>query len=149
MIHFKITFERMELILQVLIDNGYVPEWITLQKEILHDTEKIRTAMLEARSDLGYEPLDGNEVEKWQEKLSSLESETKQLNKKINDFNLMVPLLDKQKVMFRLDLESMKILKEGKTKYDVTHLKKQRNDNQSQSYEQTTFMGLLESIFAK
>jgi hypothetical protein len=43
----------------------------------------------------------------------------KKLNAKIDKYNLLVPLLEKQKLHILLKREAENILKSGKTRYDV------------------------------
>ncbi|KAJ4445406.1 hypothetical protein ANN_07211, partial [Periplaneta americana] len=104
---------------QVLIDNGFTPEWITLQKEISDDTKYFRESLERYRAELGYYPLDDNDSAKWDDALSKHEAIVKKLNAKIDKFNLLVPLLEKQKLHILLKREADSILKNGKTRYEV------------------------------
>jgi hypothetical protein len=45
----------------------------------------------------------------------------KKLNAKIDKYNLLVPLLEKQKLHILLKREAENILKSGKTRYDVSN----------------------------
>ncbi|XP_053561935.1 dnaJ homolog subfamily C member 28 [Bombina bombina] len=89
---------------RILIDNGYQPEWILLQKEIRETIEKLRNEVLASRKKLG-DPLTPRKKEQWQEKCEDLREDITQLNKRINDFNLVVPLLNIQMVHFNVDKE--------------------------------------------
>ncbi|CAH2219248.1 dnaJ homolog subfamily C member 28 [Pelobates cultripes] len=89
---------------RILIDNGYQPEWIVLQKEIRESIEKLRSEALASRKKLG-DPMTNATSEQWDEICEHLKEDISQLNKKINDFNLVVPLLNRQMVHFNADKE--------------------------------------------
>ncbi|XP_013193423.1 dnaJ homolog subfamily C member 28 isoform X2 [Amyelois transitella] len=104
---------------EVLINNGFTPEWITMAKEIDLDVELLRKEVESDRRKLGPCPLTSAEAEKW-ERLSELNRElAKSINTKINTYNLIVPLINRQK--FHIDIESIldDVLKNGKTSNDV------------------------------
>ncbi|KAH6933286.1 hypothetical protein HPB50_013999 [Hyalomma asiaticum] len=83
---------------EVLITNGYVPEWVMLEREIAEEKRKLRSALSERRSQLGTAPLAGDEQRLWQEAVRSMNSAAAQINRKIDKFNMVVPLLSKQQV---------------------------------------------------
>ncbi|XP_063303753.1 dnaJ homolog subfamily C member 28 [Pelobates fuscus] len=87
---------------RILIDNGYQPEWIVLQKEIRESIEKLRSEALASRKKLG-DPMTNATSEQWDKICEHLKEDISQLNKKINDFNLVVPLLNRQMVHFKAD----------------------------------------------
>ena len=99
---------------QILVEGGFTPEWILLQKEIQAQKEDIRLEL----SDKCYiffkkSKSSGNDYKarsQWQDLLSYLrENSVKKLNKDIDKFNLMVPLLHVQTVHFNLDKEAKKV----------------------------------------
>lgn len=104
---------------QMLIDNGFAPEWITLQKEINSEIRNIQDQLAYRRTFLGPQPLTEEEQFQWEKDLEELKPQINDLNKKINTFNLQVPLLNKQMMFFPLEKEAAKLLGKGKTKYDV------------------------------
>lgn len=132
---------------QVLIDNGYVPEWITLQKEIQTDAEEIRSRLSKVRSTLGKEPLTDDEERVWKQAVCDQEPSVKKLNKKINDYNLQVPLLDKQKLMFQVNVEAEKILKNGKTKFEVVNESSGTGQDKYQQ-DNSSFLNIFDFLFA-
>lgn len=101
---------------EVLINNGYAPEWIMLEKEIRDDRTRIRQLLLKERGKLGPLPLTAEEELKWQKSLEHLQENISEMNKRINKYNLIVPSLSKQLVHFPLKLEAEKALKEGLSK---------------------------------
>ncbi|NP_001090075.1 DnaJ heat shock protein family (Hsp40) member C28 L homeolog [Xenopus laevis] len=84
---------------RILIDNGYQPEWILLQKEIRETIETLRNEVLASRVKLG-DPLTPKTSKKWEETCDQFKEDITKLNKRINDFNLVVPLLNRQMVHF-------------------------------------------------
>ncbi|XP_064114911.1 dnaJ homolog subfamily C member 28-like [Macrobrachium nipponense] len=101
---------------EVLINNGYAPEWIMLEKEIRDDRTRIRQALLKERGKLGPLPLTAEDEMQWQKSLKHLQEHISEMNKRINKYNLLVPSLSKQLVHFPLKLEAEKALKEGLSK---------------------------------
>ncbi|KAJ8792352.1 hypothetical protein J1605_019908 [Eschrichtius robustus] len=84
---------------RILIDNGYQPEWILMQKEIKDTIDQLREAILVSRKKLG-NPMTPTEQKQWNQVCEQFQENIKKLNKRINDFNLIVPLLTRQKVHF-------------------------------------------------
>lgn len=84
---------------RILIDNGYQPEWILMQKEIKDTIDQLREAILASRKKLG-NPMTPTEQKQWTQVCEQFQENIKKLNKRINDFNLIVPLLTWQKVHF-------------------------------------------------
>ncbi|XP_032252831.1 dnaJ homolog subfamily C member 28 [Halichoerus grypus] len=84
---------------RILIDNGYQPEWILMQKEIKDTIDQLREAILVSRKKLG-NPMTPTEQKQWSQVCEQFQEDIRKLNKRINDFNLIVPLLTRQKVHF-------------------------------------------------
>ncbi|KAM4888645.1 dnaJ homolog subfamily C member 28 isoform 2-T2 [Thomomys bottae] len=84
---------------RILIDNGYQPEWILMQKEITDTIEQLREAILVSRKKLG-NPMTAMEEQQWKQACEQFQENIRKLNKRINDFNLIVPILTRQKVHF-------------------------------------------------
>ncbi|KAM7311698.1 dnaJ homolog subfamily C member 28 isoform X1 [Ixodes scapularis] len=95
---------------QVLIANGYVPEWVMLEREIREEKEKVRTKLRDHRAQLGCLPLSGEEKQLWDTVVQGMASSVTHINRKIDKFNMVVPLFNKQQLHFQLVRESEKIL---------------------------------------
>jgi len=94
---------------QVLIDNGFAPEWIMLEKEIREEISRIRKQLSLFRHK--YDPvLTPAEETEYTEQVQSLKSDCETLNKMILKFNLTVPSLHKQMMTFQLEKEAVKAL---------------------------------------
>uniref|UniRef100_A0A8D2DWT2 DnaJ heat shock protein family (Hsp40) member C28 n=1 Tax=Sciurus vulgaris TaxID=55149 RepID=A0A8D2DWT2_SCIVU len=95
---------------RILIDNGYQPEWILMQKEIKDTIEQLREAILESRKKLG-NPMTPADQKQWNQVCEQFQENIGKLNKRINDFNLIVPILTRQKVHFDAQKEIIKTQK--------------------------------------
>lgn len=109
---------------QMLKDNGFAPRWIEVDKEIRVETEnaeklieklKGRRSRLEAQ--LRAQPLKRDAIRSvfGLERTRALEAYTaqlQQLNKKIQQWNLMMPLRDKQHPLHNLDAATADFHKE-------------------------------------
>ena len=105
----------VRMVNQMLKDNGFAPRWIGIDKEIRAETEqaeklienlKGRQKRLEAR--LRAQPLKRDAIRSAfdLERTRALEAYTiqlEQLNQKIQQWNLMIPLSDKQHPLHNLD----------------------------------------------
>ncbi|XP_030300579.1 dnaJ homolog subfamily C member 28 [Calypte anna] len=89
---------------RILIDNGYQPEWILLQKEIRETIEQLRESIVASRSKLG-EPMTPYRQKQWNRICEQFVEDIRKLNKIIDNFNLVVPLLNSQMVHFSADRE--------------------------------------------
>ncbi|XP_075707082.1 dnaJ homolog subfamily C member 28 [Rhinoderma darwinii] len=89
---------------RILIDNGYQPEWILSQKEIRETIDKLRQDLVATRKKLG-DPMTDRQENQWTEICEMFREDITKLNKRINDFNLVVPLLSRQMVHFNVDKE--------------------------------------------
>ncbi|KAM5154913.1 dnaJ homolog subfamily C member 28 [Callospermophilus lateralis] len=95
---------------RILIDNGYQPEWILMQKEIKDTIEQLREAILVSRKKLG-NPMTPAEQKQWNQVCEQFQENIQKLNKRINDFNLIVPILTRQKVHFDAQKEIIRTQK--------------------------------------
>ncbi|XP_054830296.1 dnaJ homolog subfamily C member 28 [Eublepharis macularius] len=89
---------------RILIDNGYQPEWILMQKEIRETIEKLRKDLIASRNKLG-DQMTPYKINLWNEICEQFIENIKKLNKRINDFNLIVPILSRQMVHFNANKE--------------------------------------------
>ncbi|XP_035528356.1 dnaJ homolog subfamily C member 28 [Morone saxatilis] len=89
---------------RILIDNGYQPPWVVTQRDIRETTAQIRNRLLEGRAKLG-DPVTPREHSQWEQLCASVEEELVKLNKMVDNYNLMVPMLKMQMVHFSLSRE--------------------------------------------
>uniref|UniRef100_A0A0C9R8H1 DNAJC28 protein n=2 Tax=Fopius arisanus TaxID=64838 RepID=A0A0C9R8H1_9HYME len=87
---------------EILIDNGFTPEWIQLSKEIREESKDLQEHMNRTRETLGDLPFALEDLKTWGETLASAEVTVKRINNKINKYNLLVPILQKQMVQVNL-----------------------------------------------
>lgn len=141
------------IFLQVLIDNGFTPEWITLQKEIREELELLRDSLASERKYFGPHPLNATDRTDWDDILKKYKKLTDDINKKISKFNLLVPMMNKQMVLLDLLKESDKVLINGN--YSSERLLRPVNANKvtqqinNDDNSNNLILGLLHSIFKK
>jgi len=99
---------------EILINNGYQPEWVELGKEIRRDTQEAKDRLLFARCSLGATPLDEKDEKAWEVHVKQFEQEWKKATEKIKKFNLLVPTLNQQIIPSTAEKEIKKILLESK-----------------------------------
>lgn len=133
---------------EVLIENGFIPEWIQLSKEIKEDTDNLRKQLTKARNNVGLLPLSYTDERAWKNVLEDLKSTTKRINNKIDKYNLLVPILQKQKIHIKLDELANEALLVPPQKSAVKRDSKNRNTDFSVDKESDLFQAIF-SIFGK
>ncbi|XP_060812102.1 dnaJ homolog subfamily C member 28 isoform X2 [Bombus pascuorum] len=88
---------------EILIENGFTPEWIQLSKEIREEIQHLRKQLINARNNVGHLPLNYTDEETWRNIVENFRSETKRINSKIDKYNLLVPILQKQMLHTKLE----------------------------------------------
>ena len=101
-----------ELTNGILRNNGYRPEWIERDLVIRRELEAAREAL--TASWRYYQP-DPESEPGWQGAVKRFETVLIELNKKIDDYNLVVPILSKQRVRLRLDEELARICDQARS----------------------------------
>lgn len=97
----------------ILLDNGFTPEWITLQKEIRSEKQDLVDILTTYRSYLGEEPLSATEQGDWESTVKKQQNRLDMINSKIDKYNLIVPILDQQMIRFDMNRIAEQILKTG------------------------------------
>lgn len=134
---------------KILIDNGFTPEWIMLHKDIRENIDVLKSSLETARRSLGELPLTPLDQQRWETIQKDHEKLTNDINKKIDKFNLIVPVLEKQMVRIRLDKICDKVLCDAKVKNELEEADKMlKNDYQKVRSNQSNFMALIGSFFS-
>lgn len=89
----------LELAYGLLKNNGFAPEWIVRDKEIRKQLEAARARLRAAWARRRANPADETA---WQAALARFDETLTQLNRKIDDFNLIVPIPGCQRVRVKL-----------------------------------------------
>ncbi|KAJ7985376.1 hypothetical protein DPEC_G00351420 [Dallia pectoralis] len=89
---------------RILIDNGYQPPWIIMRRDIREDIEKVREKLEQGRARLS-DPWTPREHAQWQQLCGEAGEELKKVNKSVDNFNLIAPMLRMQMVHFSLERE--------------------------------------------
>ncbi|EFA08155.1 dnaJ homolog subfamily C member 28 [Tribolium castaneum] len=132
---------------EVLIDNGFTPEWITLQKEIREEIQELRNFLREKRSYLGPCPLSGKDSDDWARIVQNRRNTVELINKKIDKFNLVVPILNKQMIQISLAKEAERILANGQHSVKLKDLP--QNTDESGPPVTENIFGIIDSLFKK
>lgn len=130
----------------MLIDNGFTPEWISLQKEIREETTLLRNGLLIERKYFGPYPLTVDENVKWSDKVYKYKELVNKINNKITKFNLVVPILKNQMFHVNLENEAQKTIVQGKSSSDVLHYNNERKQFDSDDNSGSLF-GMIHSFF--
>nr|CAI5870267.1 unnamed protein product [Callosobruchus analis] len=126
---------------EILIENGFTPEWITLHKEIKDDVTRLRNDLLTERKYFGPYPLSVEENIKWSDRVYKYKEEVDKINKKITQYNLVVPVLNKQMLHIRLENEAHKVVLDGKSSNDILQFDKTERRSDSRPVIQTSSAG--------
>lgn len=102
---------------RILIDNGYQPPWVVTQRDIREAIAHIRKRLLVGRARLG-DPMTPIEQSQWEQLSASVQEELVKLNKTVDNYNLIVPMLTIQMVHFSLSREIDRAVK-GAHQYKV------------------------------
>lgn len=121
---------------RILIDNGYQPEWILMQKEIKDTIEQLREALLVSRKKLG-NPLSPGEQKQWAQLCEQFQENIRKLNKRISDFNLIVPILTRQKVHFDAQKEIIRVQEMYGASVEAKEVTGEKQTDVSQGEEKT------------
>jgi DnaJ family protein C protein 28 len=140
---------------QILIDNGFAPEWILLEKEIRQEITEIRQKLRIERHKYG-EELGSFEELNWHKLTSALQPQFDILNQKINKYNLVVPIMTRQIIGLQMERESRNALKNySKELHEAWRARKPETENQSLDPAQKhathsdnqSFIGMMFSMF--
>lgn len=89
----------LEMAFNLLENAGYTPEWIAREQEIRRDEAELR-----ARLERAWQARAENEAG-WQAALRYAAETIPKINRKIDTFNLTVPIVDRQRFRLSLDYE--------------------------------------------
>ncbi|XP_065559885.1 dnaJ homolog subfamily C member 28-like [Artemia franciscana] len=134
---------------EILIDNGFTPPWVSLHREIREEISDIRKRLEFKRQQVGDLPLTEEENQQWEKFKELLDEDVKRLNKKINDYNLVVPSLHKQMLHFKLQKVAERVLVEGRTKLDVAEEKRECREKKCEESEYGLISAFKEVFLGK
>ncbi|KAI4503797.1 hypothetical protein M0802_001200 [Mischocyttarus mexicanus] len=133
---------------QVLIENGFTPEWIQLSKEIREETKELNRLLTEARNELGLTPLNFEEEKSWKNTIEHLKPLIKKLNNKIDKYNLLVPILQKQMLHINLEILAEQALFKEPVQSTAKSVKKDISNTYNDNNNMDIF-SLIQMIFKK
>ena len=95
---------------QIMVETGFAPEWVQLQKDIREAKEKLRDERKKTRQKLGPAPLSEKKHDIWMAYCERLRNdEVRTINKMIEKFNLIVPNMNNQLFQYKFETDVDKI----------------------------------------
>ncbi|KAF5306249.1 hypothetical protein FQA39_LY08947 [Lamprigera yunnana] len=135
---------------QVLINNGFTPEWITLQKEIREETQFIRKSLILQRTNYPPCPLNEKEFTSWASLVEKYQETVNEINRKITKYNLLVPLLQWQMFFVNLEKEASKILLSSKSNRDILNrIKWKKKDKEESEETHNSLSSFIKMLFKR
>lgn len=104
------TTERLN---QILINTGFAPQWVTLNKDINTEMEVLKRRMCSKWNQLGPLPMNLHNTRQWEKFLSECEDELTRINKMVDKFNLIVPALGQQKTHYQLQKITVQVINDN------------------------------------
>ncbi|XP_050077971.1 dnaJ homolog subfamily C member 28 [Anopheles maculipalpis] len=140
---------------KIMLDNGFTPEWITLHKDIRQAVETLKEDLRRMRAKLGPVPLSGREEQQWEKWIEQQQEEVAKINKMIDKFNLIVPMMNKQMVRLNLERIGNDVLengvhREGEKEQNERKVKASdvtQNDPSGSSSSRSSVLGFIGSLF--
>uniref|UniRef100_A0A182YDE5 J domain-containing protein n=1 Tax=Anopheles stephensi TaxID=30069 RepID=A0A182YDE5_ANOST len=140
---------------KIMLDNGFTPEWITLHKDIRQAVEALKEDLRRVRAKLGPVPLSGREEQQWEKWIEQQQEEVTKINKMIDKFNLIVPMMNKQMVRLNLERIGHDVLEQGKHRVGESELEGRRTkasdaaqNDPTGSSSRSSILGFIGSLFS-
>ncbi|KAH8376683.1 hypothetical protein KR093_000902, partial [Drosophila rubida] len=98
---------------KIMLDNGFTPEWIMMSRDIREAVQQLKQDIRKERSFYGDWPLtSADQQAAWQAFVQLHAEEVRELNKLIDKYNLIVPILENQFFRQHIDKLAERIFKE-------------------------------------
>lgn len=117
-----------------------------MDTEIRQDIKLLREGLLDERRKLGPSPLTLQSTIQWNNSMKEFEHKLRLVNKKIDKFNIIVPILNKQKVHVNFQKEVHRTVEHygyGTTEETEFHLNSQEESKHKGNSTTLTFIGKL------
>jgi len=132
---------------QILVEGGFAPEWVRLRVDIRDQFDVLRAELRRVRQTLGPGPLNQTKLDKWNAFYTRLERhQVTDLNRRIDKFNLIVPMLNGQMFHFNLEAEARDIMESGFDPNIEAELTKEKKNSNSSAVQQK---GIIQEIIEK
>lgn len=82
---------------QILHNAGFAPEWITQEKDIRISISNLEKFITMCWNKCGPHPMTFSNMQLWEDYVKQFKITEKSINKKIDSFNLVVPILNRQR----------------------------------------------------
>ncbi|XP_066285776.1 dnaJ homolog subfamily C member 28-like [Branchiostoma lanceolatum] len=98
------------LINKILNDNGFKPQWVELEVEVRNRIKELRKNLDSKRATFGSEPFSLQHQKQWNTYLDTFREDIVALNKRIDKYNMIVPIMAKQLGHIKPDREVAKVI---------------------------------------
>ncbi|XP_078698970.1 dnaJ homolog subfamily C member 28-like [Branchiostoma floridae x Branchiostoma belcheri] len=98
------------LINKILNDNGFKPQWVELEIEVRNRIKELRKNLDTKRATFGPEPFSLQHQKQWNVHLDTFREDIAALNKRIDKYNMIVPIMAKQLGHVKPDREVAKVM---------------------------------------
>ena len=137
---------------QILVETGFAPEWVEMQKEIRQQVAAVRGELAKLRQSLGAAPLSEIDMIAWEKGVNKMGTRVKDINRMVQKFNLIVPIMNNQRVQIILAKEAEKIFVEGfdpnvqAEKNSETKDRSRENQNKQEGVFSTLFKAFMNKL---
>ncbi|EDW87801.1 dnaJ homolog subfamily C member 28 [Drosophila yakuba] len=135
---------------KIMLDNGFTPEWISLGKDIRDAVAQLKTKLRQERKYYGEWPLQRDEdLAAWKVFSRNHQDDVQQLNKLIDKYNLIVPILENQFFRLHLDRMAEPIFKDPELQRNVVRPEiraKPSSNHENQESASTSFFSLISKL---
>lgn len=104
------TTERLN---QILVNTGFAPQWVTLNKDINTEVEQLKRRICIKWKQVGPLPMNLHNTRQWEDLLKESTNDLIRLNKMVDKFNLIVPVLGQQKTHYQLQKIIVQVLQDN------------------------------------
>ena len=132
---------------KILLDNGFSPEWITLQKEIRLQFQQLKSSLKRNRWIVVGNTLELVNETEWNYILLKNEPNVNAINKKIDKYNILVPLLNKQMMRINLKQIAQQIMLEPIPE-DISNIQMNQKNSNNKRKTESDAKGLFSYILS-
>lgn len=118
-----------------------------MQKEIREETQLIRNGLHMERKYFGPYPLNPQDSALWESVVNKYDKAVQNVNNKINKYNLVVPILNKQLFIFNLNKEAHKVLINGKSSEKTNYCLHKTNTTIENKRTFSSFLDVFNVLF--
>jgi len=104
---------------RLLKHSGFVPDWLAREQAI---EREVATARSHLRTAWRWHQANPGQTKPWQAALARFEAALVRLNRQIDDFNLIVPMISRQRARLRLEDELRRLARNDESRDSGGHV---------------------------